>query len=288
MRKHSRRLRNGEKRVLLLAAKKVYSFFRSGTVLAPENRLPMIRVVNVHKSFGTNQVLRGVNLEIPTGSIFAIIGGSGAGKSVLLKHLIALLRPDRGEVWVDEARISHLSGRALAQVRRRVGMLFQGGALFDSLSVYDNVAFPLREMTSLTEEAIRGRVHECLAEVGLAGTDKKFPSELSGGMRKRAALARAVVMEPETLLFDEPTTGLDPVLVSSIHQLIFEQHRRHHFTAVIVSHEIPEIFSLATHVAMLHQGVIVARGDPVQLQSCPDPVVQQFLTGRTEGPIEIK
>lgn len=248
----------------------------------------MIRIVDLHKSFGANHVLRGVNLEIPTGAISAIVGGSGSGKSVLLKHMIALLRPDRGEVWVDDAKISHLSGHALTQVRKRVGMLFQGGALFDSLSVYDNVAFPLRETTDLGEEVIRGRVLDCLAEVGLAGANKKFPSELSGGMRKRVAMARAVVMGPDILLFDEPTTGLDPILVNSIHQLILEQHRRRHFTAVIVSHEIPEIFSLATHVAMLHQGIIIAHGVPDEFQACSDPVVKQFLTGQIEGPIEGK
>ena len=253
-----------------------------------ESRLAMIRVVDVYKSFGTNQVLRGVNLEIPTGAIFTIIGGSGSGKSVLLKHLIALLRPDRGEVWVDDEKISHLSGHALVQVRKRFGMLFQGGALFDSLSVGDNVAFPLRETTDLTEEVIQERVRTCLAEVGLTGTEKKFPSELSGGMRKRAAMARAVALGPDILLFDEPTTGLDPILVNEIHQLILDQHRRRHFTAVIVSHEIPEIFSIATHVAMLHQGRIIAQGPPDDFQACADPVVHQFLTGQITGPIEIK
>lgn len=248
----------------------------------------MIRVVDVYKAFGTNQVLRGVNLEIPTGSIFTIIGGSGSGKSVLLKHLIALLRPDRGEVWVDDAKISHLSGHALVQVRKRFGMLFQGGALFDSLAVGDNVAFPLRETTDLTEDVIQERVRTCLAEVGLTGTEKKFPSELSGGMRKRAAMARAVALGPDILLFDEPTTGLDPILVNEIHQLILDQHRRRHFTAVIVSHEIPEIFSIATHVAMLHEGRIIAQGPPGDFQTCADPVVHQFLTGQITGPIEIK
>jgi phospholipid/cholesterol/gamma-HCH transport system ATP-binding protein len=248
----------------------------------------MIRIVDVHKAFGPNHVLRGVNLEIPTGSIYAIVGGSGSGKSVLLKHVIALLRPDRGAIWVDEAKISHLSGQALAEVRKRFGMLFQGGALFDSLSVGDNVAFPLRETTNLKEDAIQERVRTCLAEVGLAGAAQKFPAELSGGMRKRAAMARAVITGPDVLLFDEPTTGLDPIWVNSIHQLILDQHRSRHFTAVMVSHEIPEIFSLATHVAMLHQGIIIAHGDPVAFQACPDPVVQQFLTGHSEGPIEIK
>jgi phospholipid/cholesterol/gamma-HCH transport system ATP-binding protein len=247
----------------------------------------MIRVTDVHKAFGTNQVLRGVNLDIPTSSLFVIVGGSGSGKSVLLKHVVALLRPDREEVWVDEAQISHLSGPALAQVRKRFGMLFQGGALFDSLSVFGNVAFPLRETTDLSEAGIQERVRTVLAEVGLAGAGNKFPAELSGGMCKRAAMARAVVTGPEILLFDEPTTGLDPILMRSIHQKIREQQLRHHFTAVIVSHEIPEIFSIATHVAMLHRGRIVAQGAPAEFQACQDPVVQQFLTGQIEGPIEV-
>lgn len=247
----------------------------------------MIRIVNLHKSFGPQRVLAGVNLEIPDGSIYVIIGRSGAGKSCLLKHLIGLLQPDRGEVWVDGVEISALRGRALNDVRHRFGMLFQGGALFDSLSVYDNVAFPLREKTRLSESAIRLKVDERLAQVGLSGIDGKFPSELSGGMRKRAALARALISEPEILLFDEPTTGLDPIRVNAIHRLILDLHQLLHFTAVVVSHEIPEIFSLATHVAMLHDGVIVAADSPSGLQASTDPVVQQFISGSTDGPIEV-
>jgi phospholipid/cholesterol/gamma-HCH transport system ATP-binding protein len=247
----------------------------------------MIRVVNLHKSFGSQRVLTGVNLEIPDGAIYAIIGGSGAGKGCLLKHVIGLLRADRGEVWVDGEKLSALRGRALNRVRARFGMLFQGGALFDSLSVYDNVAFPLREKTRLSEQDIREKVHERLAQVGLPGADEKFPSELSGGMRKRAALARALVSEPEILLFDEPTTGLDPIRVNAIHQLILDLHRLLHFTAVVVSHEIPEIFSLATHVAMLHKGEIVAAGTALEMQASTNPVVQQFISGRIDGPIEI-
>jgi phospholipid/cholesterol/gamma-HCH transport system ATP-binding protein len=204
-----------------------------------------------------------------------------------LKHFIGLLRPDQGEVWVDGKEVSTLHGRALNSVRARFGMLFQGGALFDSLTVYDNVAFPLREKTRLSETVIHAKVHEGLAQVGLSGVNAKFPSELSGGMRKRVALARALVSEPEILLFDEPTTGLDPIRVNAIHQLILDLHRLLHFTAVIVSHEIPEIFSLATHVAMLHKGVIVATGTPAEIQASPDPVVQQFITGQIEGPIEV-
>ncbi len=247
----------------------------------------MIRTVNLHKSFGHQHVLAGVNLEIPDGAIYVIIGRSGAGKSCLLKHLIGLLRPDQGEVWVDGEEISTLRGRALNRVRTRFGMLFQGGALFDSLTVYDNVAFPLREKTRLSEAVIREKVHERLAQVGLSEINEKFPAELSGGMRKRVALARALISEPEFLLFDEPTTGLDPIRVNAIHQLILDLHHLLHFTAVVVSHEIPEIFSLATHVAMLHEGVIVATGTPAEIQASPNPVIRQFISGQIEGPIEV-
>ncbi|MBI3797018.1 MAG: ABC transporter ATP-binding protein [Deltaproteobacteria bacterium] len=247
----------------------------------------MIRVTNLHKSFGHQQVLKGLTLEIPDGSVYVVIGRSGGGKSVLLKHLIGLLRPDQGEVWIDDEEISKLHGRALNRVRSRFGMLFQGGALFDSLTVYDNVAFPLREKTRLSETVIREKVHERLAQVCLSEIDEKFPSELSGGMRKRVALARALISEPEFLLFDEPTTGLDPIRVNAIHKLIGDLHRLLHITAVVVSHEIPEIFSLATHVAMLHEGVVVATGTPAEIQASPNPVVQQFITGRLEGPLGI-
>jgi len=202
-----------------------------------------------------------------------------------LKHLIGLLRPDRGEIWIDDIEISHLRGRALNEVRHRFGMLFQGGALFDSMNVYDNVAFPLREKTRLREPAIRKKVRERLEQVGLPSIEQKYPSELSGGMRKRVALARALISEPEILLFDEPTTGLDPIRVNAIHRLVLDLHKLLHFTAIIVSHEIPEIFSLATHVAMLHAGKIVAVGAPDEIRSSPDPVVQQFISGSAEGPM---
>src|SRR5215470_5815874 len=245
----------------------------------------MIRFVNLHKSFGRQQVLKGLNLDIPDGSIYAVIGQSGTGKSCLLKHLIGLMRPDQGEIWIDGTEISSLKGRALNEVRNRFGMLFQSGALFDSLSVYDNVAFPLREKTRLSEADIRHKVRERLAQVGLSDTDQKFPSELSGGMRKRAALARALVSEPEFLLFDEPTTGLDPIRVNAIHKLINDLHRLLPITAVVVSHELPEIFSLATHVAMLNEGVIVAAGTPAEVQASTNPVVQQFINGSIEGPM---
>ncbi len=247
----------------------------------------MIRIENLHKSFGSQQVLRGVHLEIPDQAIFAVVGGSGAGKSCLLKHVIGLLRPDAGRVWVDDVDVTGLGRRALNRVRNRFGMLFQGGALFDSLSVYDNVAFPLREKTRTGEADIKAKVEERLFQVGLAGGGDKFPSELSGGMRKRAALARALVSDPEILLFDEPTTGLDPIRVHAIHRLIQDLHGLLGFTAVIVSHEIPEVFSIATHIAMLHQGKIIESGSPSDLQASDDPIVRQFLSGALDGPIDV-
>ncbi|MSQ48439.1 MAG: ABC transporter ATP-binding protein [Deltaproteobacteria bacterium] len=246
----------------------------------------MIQFRNLHKSFGTQRVLAGMNLEIPERSIFVVIGRSGAGKSCLLKLLIGLLHPEAGEIQVNGVDVCSLRGRTLNDMRSRFGMLFQGGALFDSLSVYDNVAFPLREKTRFSESTIRRKVHERLAQVGLSGIDEKFPAELSGGMRKRVALARALVSEPEILLFDEPTTGLDPIRVNAIHQLIRDLHKKLRFTAIIVSHEIPEIFSIATHVAMLHDGTIIATGTADEIQASPNPVIQQFIHGRSEGPIE--
>ena len=247
----------------------------------------MIRLVNVCKSFGSQQVLSGLNLDIPDQAVYVVVGVSGAGKSCLLKHLIGLMRPDSGQVWIDDTEITSLGRRALNRVRNRFGMLFQGGALFDSMSVYDNVAFPLREKTRKSEAEIRDKVHERLFQVGLAGVDAKFPSELSGGMRKRAALARSLVSDPEILLFDEPTTGLDPIRVNAIHRLILDLHQLLGFTAIIVSHEIPAVFSLATHIAMLHGGVIVESGSPSALQASNNPIVRQFMSGQLEGPIEV-
>ena len=242
----------------------------------------MIRVEGLHKRFGSQPVLRGVDLDIATGEIMIVIGRSGGGKSVLLKHLIGLLRPDAGTVAVDGTEITRLRGGELDRVRQRYGVVFQGGALFDSMSVADNVAFPLREKTRLGHAEIRGRVEEKLDQVGLAGMGHKNPAEISGGMRKRVAIARALVTEPEIVFFDEPTTGLDPILVNTIHHLIVELHRKFRFTAVMVSHEIPEIFEIADRVAMLHEGVIVEVGAPEAIRASASPIVQQFIRGEVE------
>ena len=243
----------------------------------------MIKVVGVRRSFGEQEVLRGLDLEIATGEILVVIGRSGGGKSVLLKHLIGLLRPDSGHIFVDDIDITRLGRNALDRIRERYGVVFQGGALFDSMSVYDNVAFPLREKTRLRTAEIRQRVEEKLAQVGLEGMGAKNPAEISGGMRKRVAIARALVTEPEVVFFDEPTTGLDPILVNTIHHLIVELHRKFRFTAVVVSHEIPEIFQIADRVAMLHDGVIVDSGTPGAIQASPNAIVQQFIRGEVES-----
>ena len=243
----------------------------------------MIRVQGLRKVFGRQQVLRGVDLDVATGEIMIIIGRSGGGKSVLLKHLLRLLRPDAGAVLVDGTDITRLRGEALEAVRRRYGVVFQGGALFDSMSVFDNVAFPLREKTSLGAGDIAKRVEEKLAQVGLVDMGHKDTAEISGGMRKRVAIARALVTEPEIVFFDEPTTGLDPILVNTIHRLIQGLHRQFRFTAVIVSHEIPEIFEIADRVAMLHEGLIIETGDARSIQNSTNPIVQQFIHGAVEG-----
>jgi phospholipid/cholesterol/gamma-HCH transport system ATP-binding protein len=243
----------------------------------------MIRVGGLHKTFGRQHVLRGVDLEVATGEIMVVIGRSGGGKSVLLKHLVGLLRPDAGTIIVDGQDITRLRGRALDRIRERYGVVFQGGALFDSMSVFDNVAFPLREKTRLGAREIASRVEEKLEQVGLSGMGHKNPAEISGGMRKRVAIARALVTEPGVAFFDEPTTGLDPILVNTIHHLIVELHRKFRFTAVMVSHEIPEIFRIADRVAMLHEGVIVEVGTPDAVQASSNPVVQHFIHGDVEA-----
>lgn len=243
----------------------------------------MIRVTGLRRAFGAQEVLRGLDLEVASGEILVIIGRSGGGKSVLLKHLVGLLRPDAGGIFVDGTDITRLGRSALDRIRERYGVVFQGGALFDSMSVFDNVAFPLREKTRLRAADIRQKVDEKLAQVGLEGMGGKNPAEISGGMRKRVAIARALVTEPEVVFFDEPTTGLDPILVNTIHHLIVELHRKFRFTALVVSHEIPEIFRIADRVAMLHDGIIVDSGTPEGIQGSTNPIVQQFIRGEIES-----
>lgn len=246
----------------------------------------MIEIVNLKKSFDALKVLQGVNLTIADGEVMTIIGKSGCGKSVLLKLVIGLLKPDKGNIVIDNIDMTQLAWKDIDRVRGKFGMLFQSGALFDSLTVYGNVAFPLKEKTKLSKKDIRDRVLQALDDVGLRGIGNKYPAELSGGMKKRVALARALITEPSIVLFDEPTTGLDPIILNSIHRLIINTHKKYGFTGLIISHEIPEIFEVADKVAMLHNGIIVETGSPEEIKNSSDPVVKQFITGSIEGPIE--
>lgn len=247
----------------------------------------MIRVTDLHKSFGGQEVLKGVNMEFVSGKITTIIGTSGCGKTVLLKHLNALLLPDKGAVFVDSVDITRLGQKELYEIRGRFGVLFQGAALLDSMTIFDNVAFPLREKTKMSETEIQKRVDERLEQVGLEGMGYKFPAELSGGMKKRAGLARALVTNPEIVLFDEPTTGLDPILATSIHQLIARTQQAFGFTGVVVSHTIPQVFDISDYVAILANGVIEEAKTAKEFLASTNPIVQQFIRGETEGPIHV-
>jgi len=247
----------------------------------------MIRLSNVHKSFDSQHVLNDLNLEIPAGQITAIIGPSGEGKSVLLKHMIGLTKPDSGRIEVDGENILNIRRSQLNRIREKFGMLFQNAALFDSMSVFENVAFPLREKTTLSKHEIEQRVRSALEHVGLKNVNGKYPDEISGGMKKRVGLARALLLDPKIILFDEPTTGLDPIIKRAIHKLIKDSHAKFGFTAVIVSHEIPEIFDIAQNVAMLYQGKILQIGSSDEMRTSTHPVVKQFISGSLDGPIQL-
>jgi len=247
----------------------------------------MIELRNVTKKFGAQVVLDKVNLKFEEGRITAIIGRSGIGKSVLLKHLIGILKPDSGEVLVDERDITRMSEVELNEIRKKFGMLFQGAALFDSMTVFENVAFPLKEKTRMRESEIKAQVEEKLEALDLCGMGGKYPSEISGGMKKRVGLARALIQNPEIILFDEPTTGMDPIMESAIHNMIVDAQKRFGFTAVVVSHEIPEIFDVAHRVAMLHNGVIVEDLPAEEFKVSENPIARQFISGRLDGPITV-
>ncbi len=245
-----------------------------------------IRLRDLRKSFGGKVVLDGIDLEIRRGESLVLLGGSGTGKSVLLKHLIGLITPDSGTVEVDGIDLATLSGRELTDFRQRFGMAFQEGALFDSMSVYENVAFPLRRARKLDRAALAARVAECLELVRLHGQDHKMPSELSGGMRRRVGLARAIALEPEILLLDEPTTGLDPIMTAVIDELILEMMERSStMTTVTITHDLTSAFRLGDRVGMLHAGRLIQVADVARFQQLEDPRVRQFLEGRASGPL---
>jgi phospholipid/cholesterol/gamma-HCH transport system ATP-binding protein len=243
----------------------------------------MIRVEHLYKKFAGTSLYRDLSIYIDKGEFVALIGKSGHGKSVLLKHLTGLMRPDSGSIHIDGHDLHALPRNELQQLREGFGFVFQSGALFDSMTVFDNLAFPLRERTRMKESEIRGKVMHELEGVGLLGSEDKYPAQISGGMIKRAALARALVIDPKIVFFDEPTTGLDPIIAHSIIDLIHESHHRVGFTGIIVTHQIPDIFDVASKVALLHDGRVWFMGTPEEIQSSDDKVVQHFLTGSRGG-----
>ncbi len=247
----------------------------------------MIKIVNLRKSFGDKKVLDGVDLEIERGKITVIIGRSGEGKSVLIKHIIGLLKPDVGAIFLEDQDLTTLRDRDFNEVRKRFGMLFQGAALFDSMTVAGNVGFPLKEHTDLNDEDIRKIVTEKLNRVGLVDVEEMMPADLSGGMKKRVGLARAIVMDPEIVLFDEPTTGLDPIMSDSIADLVLDTQKALKTTYILITHDIPFTYKIADKIAMLHEGRIIEEGTVEEMKANPNPILRQFLEGRAEGPIKV-
>jgi phospholipid/cholesterol/gamma-HCH transport system ATP-binding protein len=248
----------------------------------------MIEVRDVHKAFDDNHVLRGVSINVEKGESLVIIGGSGSGKSVLLKHIIGLLKPDNGSVMVKSTDLSQLNEDELNEVRKKFGMLFQSAALFDSMKVWENVGFGLLQHTNMREEDIKEVAVNKLKMVGLVGIEDEMPSELSGGMRKRVGLARAIAMEPEILLYDEPTTGLDPIMADAINDLIIKMRERLNVTSIAITHDIKSAYKIADTIAMLYNGIIVSKGSPSEIQNSSNAVVRQFIEGRADGPIVIE
>jgi len=241
-------------------------------------RPPMISVQDLWKSFGDNHVLTGINLDVEEGSTCVILGGSGSGKTVLMKHMIGLLKPDKGKVIVDGEDIVPMDERDLERVRRKFGMVFQGAALFDSMTVYENVAFALREHSNLSEEQIRAKVREKLGIVGLRDVEEKYPADLSGGMRKRVGLARAIALEPKIVLYDEPTTGLDPITTDYVDEMILDAKRALGVTSVVISHDVASSFKVGDTIAFLADGKIVAQLPPKKLRQSQHPAVKLFLS----------
>jgi phospholipid/cholesterol/gamma-HCH transport system ATP-binding protein len=246
-----------------------------------------IRVVNLCKSFGENQVLRGMDLEVRQGESMVVIGGSGSGKTVLIKCIIGLIQPDEGEIYVDGVEITSLNEKKMNEVRKKFGMLFQWGALFDSMTVWENVGFGLQQQRHLKEEEIRRIASEKLELVGLRNIEKLMPSELSGGMKKRVSLARAIAMEPEILLYDEPTTGIDPIMADAINDLIIQMKKKLDVTSMTITHDMKSAYKIGDRIAMLFQGKIIEVGSPEEIKNCSNPIVQQFVQGKSEGPIKM-
>ena len=247
----------------------------------------MIKVRNLFKSFRDNQVLSGLDLDIVDGETITIIGGSGSGKSVLLKNIMGLLNPDSGGVEIDGTEITTLNDEQLLDVQKKFGYLFQGAALFDSLTVQDNVAFGIRNMVDVGKFDITKRVSDCLAMVGLKNIEELKPSELSGGMRKRVGLARAIAYSPKYILYDEPTTGLDPIMADVINNLILHLQKTINVTSIVVTHDMKSAYKVSNRIAMLYQGKIVGIGTPNEIENTKNPIIRQFIDGKSDGPIKI-
>ncbi len=246
----------------------------------------MIVCKDVYKAFGNKKVLDGADLEVKEGESMVVIGGSGVGKSVLIKNIIGLLQPDKGKIWVEGTLINDLSEAELRQMRMKFGMLFQYAALFDSLSVGQNVGFALARHTDMKQDEINDRVKECLALVGLPDVEHLYPAELSGGMKKRVGLARAIAMKPKILLYDEPTTGLDPIMADAINNLLIRLREKMSVTSITITHDMVSAYKISDRIAMLYEGKIIEVGTPEQIKKTKNPYVKQFVTGSAEGPIK--
>jgi phospholipid/cholesterol/gamma-HCH transport system ATP-binding protein len=247
------------------------------------NSSPMIAVCSLKKQIGQQEILRGVDLEVRTGETLALIGRSGGGKSVLLKHMVGLMEPDSGEIYIEGQSITGMTERQLGAIRQKVGILFQGGALFDSMTVADNIAFPLREAGERDPKVLRSKVAQMLEVMEMEGQEEKMPESLSGGMKKRVGLARAIIRQPSCVLYDEPTAGLDPVVADSINRLIRRLQERFGMTSLVVTHDMKSAFDVADRIAYLHEGRVYFHGTSSELQQSTDPLIQDFLLGRSDG-----
>lgn len=246
----------------------------------------MIRIIDLHKAFGQKKVLQGVNLDLKRGETLAVIGQSGSGKSVLIKHIIGILRPDKGQIFVDGIEITSLKDDELHKITRRFGMLFQGVALFDSMTVAQNVSFGLERYTDFSKEKILELVAESLDKVGLKGSEGLMPQELSGGMRKRVGLARAIAYRPDIILYDEPSTGIDPIRADAINDLINMMKRERNVSTIVITHDMVSAYKVADRIAMLYEGKIVEAAAPEEIRNSKNPVIQQFIHGQAKGPIK--
>ena len=246
-----------------------------------------IKIINLHKAFDTKVVLHGLNLEVFDGEILCIIGKSGEGKSVILKHLIGIFDPDQGEIIVDGEKLTGSDENIKTKIQKKFGILFQGAALFDSMDIYDNIAFGLRRK-NISEDEIKTIVPDMLEQVGLRGIENKRPSELSGGMQKRVGLARSIAIKPEIMLYDEPTTGVDPITGGAVDRLIMKMRETFGITSIVVTHDMKSAYRIADRIAMLYKGRIIYLGAPKDFEETDDPYVRQFVEGSAKGPIKIE